>query len=445
LDSLLPYALIDTVLFILAGLLVVKRGAFWHPITMYLVFHGYTVTWRIWELALGLSLPMYANQVGRDSITLDEIARGMIMADASLVIFCLGCWLAYNRFHSAIPVPVLRRPISATIVTGVCIFCLPLGAYALISFQGGNFADNFFTRTNYFQVMTMWPIGCLSMLVFVHGFRTILLVPIAAYLLMAGTQGYHRFMLILPVLFFTFLYLQRSGRRWPGVVFLVPLFLLFTVFPVLKYVGRAVQNGDNQEAARLIAASFSGKDGFEELSKNEAFLDQFSGALSLVDDTGKKFKGGTYVAIITLPVPRTLWPGKPGLADHLADISTTVRPYQQEGRVITYIGESYLNFRHAGVIIVPFLLGLWLTSWCMRATAGPFPRFERYLYCVFSISFLQLYRDGMTSLVVFTICHNLPMVFVWFLHSVPGFAPKVLDAPGDQVAMTGRPDLSPNS
>jgi hypothetical protein len=48
LDSLLPFALLDTVLFIVAGLLVVQRGAFWHPLTMYLLFHGYTVTWRVW-------------------------------------------------------------------------------------------------------------------------------------------------------------------------------------------------------------------------------------------------------------------------------------------------------------------------------------------------------------------------------------------------------------
>lgn len=430
-DSLIPYALADAALFIVAGLLLLSRGAFWHPLTMYLLFHGYTVTWRIWELALGLALPMYTNQVGRDSITYEEIGRGLLMADASLAVFCLGCWFAYNRASTKAPVPTFRRPINTSIILSVCTFCLPLGAFALFSFQGGNYAENFFTKTNYFQVMTMWPIGCLSMLVFVYGFRVILIIPIAVYLLMVGTQGYHRFMLILPVLFFTIVYLQRTRRRWPGAVFLIPLFLLFAVFPVLKHVGRAIQNGDNQEALRLVATSLSGKDGFEELSKNEGFLDQLSGALSLVDDTEKKFKGSTYVAIITLPVPRTLWPAKPGLADHLADISTTVRPYQQEGRVITYIGESYLNFRHAGVILVPFLLGLWLTSWCMRATAGPHLRLERYLYCAFCISFLQLYRDGLTSLVVFTICHNLPMVFVWFMHSVPGFAPKVLDAPED--------------
>ena len=81
------------------------------------------------------------------------------------------------------------------------------------------------------------------------------------------------------------------------------------------------------------------------------------------------------------------------------------------------------------MVAIPALLGYLLTMWCLRATSGPLRRFDRYLYTVFFIAFIQLYRDGLLSLLVFTIVHNIPMAVVWFLHLIPGLAPKLLDLP----------------
>ena len=427
-DSLLPYALIDTVLFIVAGLLVVQRGAFWHPLTIYLLFHGYTVTWRAWQLVAGAPV-MYAGQTNRDPISPDELSRAVLFADLALIAFFVGAWWAYKVAEQRAAEPILRRPINRNVVTLVSLACLPIGIYVFFVIRGGAYAGNAFTQTNYFQVMAMWPMGCLAMLIFTYGFRLILLIPTGVYLGMVATQGYHRHMLLLPLLFFTAYILQRKRWRWPNWILLLAGFCLLLVFPRLKMIGQALQYGDQQEALRQVTEAFVTRDAYAEAVSNEQFLDQYAGALSMVDDTEKVYLGKTYLAIVTLPLPRIFWPEKPGLADHQHEVSTPLRPYGIEGRIITYIGEAYFNFRHAGVVFIPLLLSYFLTLWAMRATTGPMARFDRYLYCVFFMAFLQLYRDGLLSLVVFTVCHNLPMVFAWMLHAIPGVAPKVLDRP----------------
>jgi hypothetical protein len=190
-----------------------------------------------------------------------------------------------------------------------------------------------------------------------------------------------------------------------------------------------VQNGDNQEAVAQLMGSltFSSKD--KELSASEDFLDQYAGALSLADSNERKFNGSTYLAIITLPIPRAWWPGKPGLADHLQEISTAGRNYAQEGRIITYLAESYLNFGILGFFLIPALVGYFLTAYCLRATAGPMLRLSRYVYLVVFMALVQTFRDGILSIFVFTLVHNMPMMFACILHWIPGFAKKSLDRP----------------
>jgi hypothetical protein len=168
---------------------------------------------------------------------------------------------------------------------------------------------------------------------------------------------------------------------------------------------------------------------YTEAEVGEDFLDQFAAGLSLTDSNERKFWGSSYLAIVTLPIPRAWWPNKPGLADHLQEISTSGRRFDIEGRILTYLGEAYLNFGYAGMVLMPALLGYLLTVFCLKATTGPMLRLGRYLYLVFFMALIQTFRDGLLSLFVFTIVHNMPMLFTWILHYIPGMADKALDRP----------------
>ncbi len=428
-DSLLLYLLLDVIVVSTVIFLMFRRMAFWHPLIAYLLFHVYSFSYRAFKIYGGAPL-MYEGQANAEVITIDEINRALLWADVGLIVFAFASWLVHQNFDAKAERPIVRRVMNPNIVRTVGILCLPLGTYVLLAIKSGNLTlteDG--GATNYVQVISMWPIGVLGLLVFTFGFRWYLVGLVAFFLGLVALQGYHRFMLILPLLFFTAYYLQSNRKRWPTWPILVAGIIVMLIFPRLKYIGQAIQYGDTQEAAAQFVQSFTfgGKD--KDIATSEEFLDQFAGGLTLIDYNGRKFWGSTYLAIITLPVPRAWWPKKPGLADHMHEISTSGRAYNVEGRIFTYLGESYLNFGYAGLFLVPAFAGYILTIYCLHSTAGPMRRLSRYVYLIVFMALIQTFRDGLLSVIVFTFVHNMPMLFTFILHLVPGFAHKSLDRP----------------
>ena len=428
-DPLLPYLLIDILVVTTVIFLMFRRLSFWHPLTAYLLFHIYSFSYRAFTI-YGGAPRLYEGQANTEVITIDEITRALLWADVALIIFaCASLW-AHLRFEAKAGRPVVRRVMNPNIARTIGILCLPVGAYVFFVIKTGRLelADDS-AVISYVQAISLWPIGALGLLVFTFGFRWFLVLLIALFLGVVALQGYHRFMLILPLLFFAAYYLQSTRRRWPTFPILVGALLVALIFPRLKYIGQAIQFGDTQEAFAQFTESFSFSSNNKEVATGEDFLDQYAGTLSLADSNDRKFWGSTYLAIITLPIPRAWWPKKPGLADHVQEISTSGRNYAQEGRITTYLGESYLNFGTAGFFLIPALLGYLLTAYCLYATAGPMQRLARYVYLVGFMALVQTFRDGLLSIFVFTIVHNMPMMFASIIHMIPGFAKKSLDRP----------------
>ena len=441
-DSLIPYFLLDLGVVIAVVVLMFRRMAFWHPLTIYLLFHLYSFSYRLFQIIGGAPL-MYTGQANAEAITPEEITRAILWADAALILFVAASWWAHMVFEAKSDQPIGRRVLNLNIAKAVGLLCLPLGAYFFYVVKTTGFVASIDSAsTGYIQAMSMWPIGVLGLLIFAFGFRLHLLALTAVFLGAVALQGYHRFMLILPLLYFAALYLQTQRRRWPNILIIVGALFVGMVFPRLKYIGQALQYGDTQEAVAQFAQAFvRDKQAYAETSATEDFLDQFAGGLSLIDGNDRHFMGSTYLAIITLPMPRAWWPNKPGLADHLQEISTSGRRYDVEGRILTYLGEAYANFSYTGLILIPVLLGYLLTAACLRATTGPMLRLGRYLYLVFFMALVQTFRDGLLSIFVFTIVHNMPMLFTWILHSIPGFAVKSMDRPpADPLALEEESD-----
>lgn len=429
-DSLYPFIAVDLVVVAVVIVAMFNRMTFWHPLTAYLFFHLYSFTYRAAKLASGAAQPMYTGTPNTEVITASELSRALLWADVGLAMFGLACWLAHVQFEAKAARPEVRRVLSPNIARALGFLCLPIGLYFFYALKSGGLElEAGAAGTGYLQTVALWPIGIVGLLVFVFGFRWHLLLIGGYFLAGVALQGYHRFMLVLPLLFFTAYYLQSRRLRWPTWPILVGAILFGLVFPRLKYIGQAVQAGDNQEALAQFTESFAFNAREKGESTGEDFLDQYAGALSLADTNDRKFMGSTYLAIITLPIPRAWWPNKPGLADHLQEISTSGRNYAQEGRIITYLAESYLNFGYVGFFLIPALMGYVLTAYCLKATAGPMQRLSRYVYLVFFMALVQTFRDGLLSIFVFTFVHNMPMLFTLVLHLVPGFSRKSLDRP----------------
>jgi hypothetical protein len=429
LDSLIPYFLLDVFVVLAVVVLMFRRMAFWHPLTAYLLFHLYSFTYRLFQILSGAPL-MYTGQANAEAITVEEINRALLWADFALAVFAFASFWAHLRFDAKAEQPVVRRVMNPNIARTIGLLCLPIGAYFLYGIKSATLDLSVSSASaGYVQVMAMWPMGVLGLLVFAFGFRWYLVALIAFFLGVVALQGYHRFMLILPLLFFAAYYLQTVRRRWPTFPIIIGAVLVALVFPRLKYIGQAVQYGDTQEAFAQLGQSFTFNSKDKEISTSEEFLDQYAGSLTLADFNDRKFWGSTYLAIITLPIPRAWWPNKPGLADHVQEISTSGRRYDVEGRITTYLGESYLNFGYAGFFFIPALMGYVFTAYFLQSATGPMQRLSRYVYLVIFMALVQTFRDGLLSIFVFTIVHNMPMLFAVIGHMIPGFAIKSLDRP----------------
>jgi hypothetical protein len=429
LDSLIPYFLLDVFVVLAVVVLMFRRMAFWHPLTAYLLFHLYSFTYRLFQILSGAPL-MYTGQANAEAITVEEINRALLWADFALAVFAFASFWAHLRFDAKAEQPVVRRVMNPNIARTIGLLCLPIGAYFFYGIKSATLDLSVSSASaGYVQVMAMWPMGVLGLLVFAFGFRWYLVALIAFFLGVVALQGYHRFMLILPLLYFAAYYLQTVRRRWPTFPIIIGAILVALVFPRLKYIGQAVQYGDTGEAFAQLGQSFTLNSKDKEVATSEEFLDQYAGSLTLADFNDRKFWGSTYLAIITLPIPRAWWPNKPGLADHLQEISTSGRRYDVEGRITTYLGESYLNFGYAGFFFIPALMGYVFTAYFLQSATGPMQRLSRYVYLVIFMALVQTFRDGLLSIFVFTIVHNMPMLFAVIGHMIPGFAIKSLDRP----------------
>jgi len=422
--ELLPYLVIDVACVLFCIGLIWRTFTLWHPFAMYIFFHVYSFTYRAYQLWNGAP-PMYEENPAADIIKSDEIIKGLLIADLAIIAFALGSYIAQKIYFKDTSKSTRRTNINKTIVLLVCLVCLPPGIFVLLQAKTG-MTSAFFSQSSYYQVLALWPISCLYILVFTYGWRWWTGLGVIAYLSLVALQGYHRTMLVLPIVFFIVILLLKNRRRWLGVGFILPILFLFLIFGRLKYIGRAFQNQDYNEMWFQLSQSFKPSvDGDQQSS--EQFLDQYCGFISMTDTAQKVGYGSNYLAILVLPIPRDIWPNKPGQADHIAEVSTPTRQYDKEGRIITYIGESYYNFRYLGVFFIACFFGYFLTRWCLRSAIGPYGRLEVVTYVIFFTTFIQFYRDGVSSIVIFGLAHQIPFITILVLHKLLGSALKTTD------------------
>lgn len=394
-----------------------RRLTLLHPATIYLFFHFYAITLRLWAIAGG-SPTMYADYYWTLSyryVTNDEIVRAVLFADLALAMFTAGVIIAQRSVFANLG-KSLGSAINASYVQLISLILFPVGLVVFVMQRSAGEGSMEFFASGYLFTAALWPLNCLCALVFCFGFRLWLMAGVTVLLAIVALQGFHRFMIFLPLLFLVATYLVQSGRRWLPWPLLIGAVAAILVFPQMKYLGPAIANGDTAEVVRILRVVVLREQDIN--SKDEQFLDQYAGALTMADEKEMLLLGSSYLAVVTLPIPRSWWPNKPGLGDHVIALATPDRPYDVEGRIITYIGEAYLNFGTVGVVLVPLLLGVGLTAWYVKANCGSPKQLARYVYMAFMVSFVQLFRDGLVSLILFGLVFNLPMFAIWALHSM---------------------------
>jgi len=192
--------------------------------------------------------------------------------------------------------------------------------------------------------------------------------------------------------------------------------MLIAIVP-LKSIGRMVQSGAPiSDIQQVVVNSFD--DVTEGRASDHLVLDEFACTVSLVDDSHRYFYGSLYYPLLTLPIPRQLWWDKPAVNEYQFELSSPSRPMAASGMVPTLHGESYANLGPLGIIIVSFVAAYWLGSFYFAAMQNNYFSVYRFTYIVVACNLVQVFRDGLISLVMFTVVNMMPLVAIAILSYV---------------------------
>ena len=427
----IPVALfIDLLVASICTVLLMRYGrlSHSHPGTIYLFFHFYTFTLRLIGLMFGSTTLLSQYLLFFEPVTESEIVRAAILGDVALVVMTFA-WIKASRddikkirkHHELLNEG--RPNLSLKHIWSVVVIAFPLGLFGLWAFsnlpgfEGDRVELGEWQSSSWFFITQVWAGLALLALIYWYGFRWWLMLPMSLYLFVMAIQGYHRFRVIIPAILLIQIYLDRRKLKWPPIYVMVVIVFLMLIFFPLKEIGRMAQQGEDivqifDSSKDTVNTALAGK------AADHQFLDEFASGLTLTDAAGKYYYGKTYLALVTLPIPRNWWPNKPGLADYLKDISVPTRPMDEMGMIITFLGESYINFGYPGIVFVPALLAYFLGRAYFRAYRSNYFSVIRLSYLLIACNLIQVFRDGLTSIVVFTWVNMMPLMIIVALHYI---------------------------
>ena len=426
----LPAALVvdlTTLLFCIVVLLRYGRLAHSHPAIIYLLFHLLVVPTRLIAVMNGAPTLFGGYEYLFEPVREGELVRAALLADLALAIMTIA-WIRAsivdNRNRSTDP---LRKDTKSVTLSPrhiwlVVAFALPIGVIGFVLI--GNLPGfekqvdlGEWQESSWISITMTWAGLALLALIYWYGFRWWLTIPMTIYLSLMAIQGYHRFRVVIPVLLMLQIYLDRRGKKWPPVIAVVGIVAGILIFFPLKTIGRMTQEGASfneisQSSSELIKTAMAGQ------AADQEVLDQLASSLTLIDQAGKFYYGTTYLVLLTSPIPRQWWPDKPGLADYQKDFSTPSRPMGEMGMIMTFIGEFYINFGYLGIVVMSYLSAYWLARGYFRAYRSDYSSVARFAYLLIACNLIQVYRDGLMSVVVYTTVNMMPLTIIVLLHLV---------------------------
>jgi hypothetical protein len=416
-----------------------------HPATIYFVFHLFVVTARVAALIGGApTLFTYDSETTRwpswiAPVTEEEIVRAVLMADFVLGIMTAAwIWASSRKHHEDPRKPTRFTPLRPLLVWIVVTIAFPMGVLAVALFSslpGRNVGLDLgaWNTSSYPLIVQSWAGLSILALMYLYGFKPYLIVPMAIYLLIMVYQGFHRFRVLIPVILMIQIYLSRTGRTWPPRKMIAILLTVGALFFSLKKIGRMAQQGQSFDEIATLA-----KDAMLEAATGAAgdqqLLDQFASALSLVDQGEDYFYGQPYLALLVLPIPRQFWPEKPSVADYQRDFSRRWRPMHETGMIVTFIGEFYAQLGLVSVVVCSFLFAYVLGRLYHSSALRPYYSLERFYYLLVACNLIQIYRDGLVSLVIFIVVNMSPLFVVAVTHLIAGIR-RPLSSPGAAVGL----------
>jgi hypothetical protein len=427
--------LADFVLLSVCSSVLVSRGRLsaLHPATAYLFFHAYTVTFRLFALTLGAPLMRQL----REPVKLEEVLRATRAFDLALIaVTVLWLYLAAEEGRLAgRSMYVVRgfgaQTLSPKLVQLTAIVSVIVGVIALRYLQFSDVdtltasreALGEWNRSTWVSMTKSWALQGTLMLHYLVGFPPVR-TAITVGLFVLTSLSTARYTLVVWGIFACFIVLSRRKRRWPSVMAVLALAAIAVVWFPLKIIRASFWAGEDLQGILNNAVTYtktalspSGSGG------DTVFLDQAAVVMTLVDQHGSYFYGRTFAPLLVMAVPKPWWPDKPAVNQYARDISTPARPIGTVGMIATIVGEGYANFGWLGVVLYPLLAAYGYGKFYFSAMRLPHNSVLRFGYLFAASMLIQVFRDGLTSVVLFTFVGAMPMTFVLYLHWI--FPPKL--------------------
>lgn len=426
------------------ALLIYGRLSAFHPGSVYVFFHFYSVTLRLAALTSGAA-PLFMPE----PISIDEIIRAALLFDVALAS-ATGVWLYLaRRERRGIRRISQPRPSEVLLLSPrlVRIVALPTLLVGLIALRFLRFSDPFTLEQNraslggwdssswVLQIVTWAQQGSL-MLHYVVGFQPLhACLTVALFALTMFSTA--RYVLLVWGIFACYIVLSKRQLRWPSFRYAVGLLFIAVLWFPLKVVTASVRAGAGASTVVSNVVDYLKDAESAGGTEDTTFLDQAAATMSLVDVHGEFFYGRTFLPLLVLPVPRLWWPDKPHMNEYQHIISTPGRPMSTYGSITTLVGEGYANFSYVGGVLFPVLAAYLYGRAYFAAMGRPHNSVFRFLYLVMASMLIQVYRDGLVSAVLFPFYAAMPMLALAVLHRV--VIPSVRRKPAVQLTPRDRP------
>jgi oligosaccharide repeat unit polymerase len=423
--------IIDLIVLTLCGTALWRFGrlSHSHPGTIYFVFHILAFTWRLASIAGGsptlFNGPFWGWGLRYEPVSPDEIVRATYMADTTLIVMTAAFLIASAQHPRKLRrrVPKTEQAAPTLVLNHIweaVVFAFPIGLIGLYfiarlpSVERAAASAGSWGASSWTTNTQTWAGISLLALIYWYGFRWWLVLPMSLYLLVMSYQGFHRFRIVIPLIIMIQLYLDRRNRKWPTLRLTAAIVTVGLLFFTLKTVGEMAQAG--ARPSEIVEASTDILERTLEGDSEMQYLDSFASTVTLVDRHDEFYYGRTYLTALVLPIPRPLWPDKPRQNAYQHDISTPVRPMAENGMIATFLGETYANFGYVGIVLVPFIIAYILTRFYLYAYTRHYYSVARFIYLLISAVLIQVFRDGLISLIIHTGAAMMPLFFIVALH-----------------------------
>lgn len=401
--------------------LATGQASIYHPLTVYLGFHGLVFVVR----------PLLVHYLNFDTVwrymliqPSDELLiKTLTVSSVAMLVFaatCLGVGWSHTRFVVQSPEPFSEAQRRALIVTTALL--LPLVLYSAHSLMTGGFGGKFvgstfiMTGASGYTVEAQFMAGPLICgWLAVTRFNRWALIPILPYVAYRSYAGMARWTIVLLFLSMALIYAWQNRIRWLpvwAVTLVIPLYLLFhTLGQNRGFFQQIITDKAPQqlEANDFTPESEKIKSKYD--SQEFANFDFLCYVLRAVPEKTGTFTYGTqYLQLFTEPIPRKLWPGKPAGAPigffNLNNYGDFL------GLTPSLVGDGWMSGGWVGLIITMSIVGS-LLGLAHRVFWRHMQNNMVALFYLVGIAMLpQWYRDGGISISKF-LFWNLSPLILW--------------------------------